>query len=332
MRGRFGASLRFHRLYRLSPSEVPVSPRLRVLLAFAMVYLVWGSTYVAIRLVVEGMPPLLGMGSRFAVAGAVLVAWARVRGEPMPTRLQWRSTAIVGALLFVAGNGGVAWAESQGLASGTAALLVATMPLWMTLLARMHGERTPASALVGLAIGFAGTALLVRPGAGAPLLSLVVALGAGGWALGSLLARRLPLPRAGGMAAGTQMLAGGVMLVVFGSVRGEAWPSLAALSTSSVLAWLYLVVFGSVIAFSAYSFLLRTVAPAKVATYAFVNPVVAVGLGAWVGEPIGLDTVLAMALVSGGVAVTIASRSSRPPRDQPRQNPSTSQRQCAPSQ
>lgn len=285
-----------------------MSPRLRILVAFLLVYLVWGSTYFAILFVVESVPPMIGMGTRFACAGVILFALARARGEVPPTALQWRSAAIVGGLLFVAGNGGVAWAESQGLASGTASLLVATMPLWMTLFARLRGERTPRAALLGLAIGFVGTALLVRPGAGAPAQALVVACGAGGWALGSLLARELPLPKTGMMSAGTQMLAGGALLLLAGLVRGESMPPLADITQGAVLGWLYLVVFGSVIAFSAYSYLLRHVSPAKVGTYAYVNPVVAVLLGALVGEPIEATTVWAMALVLGGVAVTVATR------------------------
>ncbi len=285
-----------------------MSPRLRILLAFLVVYLVWGSTYFAIRFAVEDVPPLLAMGTRFALAGVVLVVLGRARREALPTLKQWRSTAIVGALLFVVGNGGVAWAESQGLATGTAALLVASMPLWLTLFARMRGERTPAAALVGLAIGFAGTALLVRPEGGAPLAALVVALGAGGWALGTVLARELPLPTGGRMAAGSQMLAGGVLMVLVGLARGEVPPPLAVIGASSAIAWLYLVVFGSVLAFSAYSYLLRNVAPAKLGTYAYVNPVVAVLLGALIGEPITAATLWAMALVLGGVAVTVASR------------------------
>jgi drug/metabolite transporter (DMT)-like permease len=291
-----------------------MSPRLRAVLAFAVVYLVWGSTYLAMRVAVQDIPPLLGMGTRFVLAGLVLATAGRLRGEALPTAVQWRSTIVIGALLFVAGNGGVAWALSHGLASGTAALLVATMPLWMTLLARLRGERTAPAALVGLAIGFAGTALLVRPAGGAPLLSLVVALGAGGWALGSTFARTLPVPRGGMMAAGTQMIAGGVLMTILGMVRGEVAPSLLEISTASWMSWLYLVVFGSIVGFSAYSWLLRHVAPAKAGTYAFVNPVVAVLLGALAGEPVEPTTLWAMTLVLAGVAVTVASRRTIPPR------------------
>jgi drug/metabolite transporter (DMT)-like permease len=283
-----------------------MSPRL--LLAFLVVYLVWGSTYFAITFVVDVVPPMLAMGTRFVLAGGVLMLLGRVRGEALPTFGQWRWTALVGGLLFVLGNGSIAWAESRGLATGTAALLVATVPLWMTLLARLRGERTSLPALVGLAIGFLGTALLVNPDAGAPLPALAVMLGAGGWALGSLLARELDLPKGGRMAAGAQMLAGGVLMIAVGLARGELLPAAHTITLAAVLGWLYLVVLGSVIGFSAYSYLLRNVAPSKLGTYAYVNPVVAMLLGVLIGEPIDTTMICAMALVLGGVAVTVATR------------------------
>lgn len=288
-----------------------MSPRLRLVVAFSLVYLVWGSTYVAIRLVVESTPPLIAMGSRFLTAGALLYAWMRWRGVAPPRARQWRDAALVGALLFLAGNGGVAWAEAQGLPSGTAAMLVATMPLWLTSFARIGGERPPRAAWIGLGIGFVGTALLVRPQGGDAFGSwpaIVIVVGASGWALGSLLSRRVDAPSDGRMAAAAQMIAGGVWLSSAGLLSGERWPALATISLSSWVAWAYLVVFGSIAAFSAYGYLLRHVAPAKVGTYAYVNPVVAMVLGAFVGEVIDTGTFFAMALVIIGVAVTITSR------------------------
>ncbi|MBL8947351.1 MAG: EamA family transporter [Myxococcales bacterium] len=289
-----------------------MSLRLRTLLAFLVVYLVWGSTYFAVRLVVADVPPLVSLGARFVVAGLVLAAFGHLRGEATPTGRQWRSAAIIGVLLFVCGSGSIAWAQSNGLPSGTAALLVATVPLWMTLLGRGFGERTPTMAWGGLVLGFAGTALLVRPGSGgAPWLAAVVVLGAIGWALGSLLARRMALPRGGSMAAGAQMLTGGVVLIVVGVVRGElAMP--ATITAPAFLAWAYLVVFGSVLAFRAYAWLLQHVAPAKVGTYAYVNPVIAVALGGLAGESISAATGWAMALVLTGVACTVAARAATP--------------------
>jgi drug/metabolite transporter (DMT)-like permease len=286
-----------------------MSARLRLVLAFALVYVVWGSTYIAIRFVVESAPPLVSMGSRFLTAGALLYAWARLRGAAKPTARQWRGAAMVGALLFLAGNGGVAWAESRGLPSGTAAMLVATMPLWLTTFARIAGDRPPRAAWIGLAIGFLGTALLVRPQGGASLPALVIVIGAAGWALGSLFSRRIDAPTDGRTSAAMQMLTGGTWLALAGVLGGERLPAWADISAASWIAWIHLVLFGSIAAFSAYGWLLRNVSPAKVGTYAYVNPVVAMVLGAFVGETIDGDTFIAMALVVFGVAVTITSRS-----------------------
>ncbi len=290
-----------------------MSLRFRTVLAFLVVYLVWGSTYFGVRLVVADLPPLVTFGARFAVAGLVLVGIGRLRGEALPTRPQWRSALVLGVLLFVCGSGSIAWAQSRGLPSGTAALLVATVPLWMTLAGRAYGERTPLMAWGGLVLGFGGTALLVRPGAGSWWLAAIVVLGSAGWALGSVLARRLPLPRGGSVSAGSQMFAGGLALAGLGVLRGElAMP--AQLTASAGLAWLYLVVIGSVVAFRAYAWLLQHVAPAKVGTYAYVNPVIAVAIGGLSGEAISLETVWAMALVLTGVACTVATRTATPPR------------------
>ncbi len=291
-----------------------MSPRVRTLLAFLVVYLVWGSTYFGVRVVVADVPPLVSFGSRFVVAGLVLAAVGRLRGEAPPTRREWRSASVIGVLMFVCGSGSVAWAQSGGLPSGTAALLVATVPLWMTVIGHtILGERAPIMAWVGLGLGFGGTALLVRPGAGTPLLAVIVVLGSAGWALGSLLARRMPLPRGGWMAAGSPMIAGGLVLAGLGVARGElAMP--AVITTSSVLAWLYLVLLGSVVAFRAYAWLLQHVAPAKVGTYAYVNPVVAVAIGGLTGEAVSRETGWAMALVLTGVACTVATRTVTPTR------------------
>lgn len=288
-----------------------MSLRLRTVLAFLVVYLVWGSTYFGVRVVVADVPPMIVFGARFVVAGLVLAAIGRLRGEAAPTRREWRSASIIGVLLFVCGSGSIAWAQAGGLPSGTAALLVATVPLWMTLIGGAFGERTPGMAWVGLALGFCGTALLVRPDVGSPWLAVIVVLGSAGWALGSLLARRMPLPGGGSMAAGSQMIAGGLALAGLGVLRGELGMP-AELTLPGALAWLYLVLFGSVVAFRAYGWLLQHVAPAKVGTYAYVNPVIAVALGSLGGEPISLATGLAMVLVLTGVACTVAARAAHP--------------------
>jgi len=291
-----------------------MSLRVRTLVAFLVVYLVWGSTYFGVRVVVADVPPMVAFGARFVVAGLVLAAIGWLRGEAPPTRREWRSALVIGVLLFVSGSGSVVWAQAGGLQSGTAALLVATVPLWMTLFGQAFGERTPVMAWLGLMLGFGGTALLVRPGAGGTWPAVLVVLGSAGWALGSLLVRRMPLPRGGSMAAGSQMIAGGLALAGLGVARGElAMP--AEITAPAVLAWLYLVVLGSVVTFRAYAWLLQHVAPAKVGTYAYVNPVIAVAIGAVSGEPFSLETGVAMALVLTGVAWTVATRTTPPARD-----------------
>lgn len=276
-------------------------------LAFATLYLVWGSTYLALRHLVAAAPAGLSAGLRFATAGAILYVIARRRGAPRPSASQWRTAAVIGAFLFTIGSGSVAYGQAAGVPSGTAAMLIATVPLWMTVLGRLRGQSTPLSAWIGLLLGFGGVAWLVRPGAGLPAASLWLVFGAAAWAHGSLSLRRGREPMGALMAAGTQMLAGGTLLAIVGACAGElAVPS--QLDAPAVLAWVYLVAVGSVVGFATYTWLLGRVAPAKVATYAYVNPVVALVLGAAAGEPITLDAVAAMALVLVAVAWTIRAR------------------------
>jgi drug/metabolite transporter (DMT)-like permease len=305
--------------------------RARVLLAFAAVYLIWGSTYLAIRFAIETLPPFLMAGSRFLAAGTVLYAWARWRGAAAPSRRHWRSAAIVGGLLLLGGNGAVVWSE-QRVASGLAALLVCTVPLWMVVLPgfRPGGTRPPATVLGGVALGLAGVALLVGPGrlAGAegvdPLGALALIAGSFLWSMGSLYARRAPLPAAPLLGTAMEMLCGGALLLVAGLLTGEvARLDPAAVSPRSALALLYLTVFGSLVAFSAYVFLLRATTPARVSTYAFVNPVVAVVLGwAFAGEPVTSRTLLAAAVIVSGVMLITLRRErpaveAQPPRPLP---------------
>ncbi len=287
----------------------PESRRTRIVIAFAVIYVVWGSTFLATRWVVEEVPPFLAFGMRFALAGAMLLGVGKWRGEALPRPRHWPALAAIGVLLFVCGSGSVVWAQSHGLASGTAALLVATVPLWLTVLARVGGERTPPRSLLGLAVGFAGTALLVRPGGDVSWHASLILIGTLGWASGSLLTRRLPNLGGGTSAAAAPMLCGGVALVSIGSSVGELerWP--AEVSTRAITALMYLVVVGSVLGFRAYTWLLAHVAPAKVGTYAFVNPLVAVVLGAAAGEPISFATAVAMALVVIGVVCTVVPAS-----------------------
>lgn len=307
------------------PSEVghraPV-PRALVVAAFAAVYLIWGSTYLGIRFAIQTLPPFLMGGCRFLVAGAALTLWARVKGAPLPARRQIVSAWVAGALLFLGGNGGVVWAE-QYLPSGVAALLVATEPLWIVLLgwARARGVRPHAGVAVGLLLGFAGVWLLVGLGGsdglganGHALLAAVVVMCASVcWAVGSLYSTRAPLPTSSLLSAGIQMLSGGALMTVAGTLAGE-WREFdpGGVSATSVAALLYLIVCGSVVAFTAYSWLLRTVTPARAATYAYVNPLVAVVLGwAIAGERLTPRMALAALVITASVVIIVTSR---PPR------------------
>lgn len=299
-------------------SAVPATPG-RVLAAFAVIYLVWGSTFLAIRIAIETLPPLLMAGGRFLTAGALLYGWRRARGVPRPTRREWAAAAIVGTALLLGGNGAVVWAE-QTVPSGVAALLVTVMPLWMVLLdwLRPGGERPPASVLAGVVVGLGGVAFLIGPdailrGAAAgvnPVGAGVLLFGSLSWAAGSLYARNAPLPHAPLLGTGMQMLAGGAALLVVGLATGEtAHLDLGHASTRSIAAVIYLIIFGAIAGYSAYTWLLRVVPAAKVATYAYVNPVIAVILGwALAGEPLGARTLLAAAVIVGSVAVITAAR------------------------
>lgn len=278
--------------------------RAQLIGAFAVVYVLWGSTYLAIRIAIETIPPFLMASVRFIVAGAMLYFWSRARGAPRPTRVHWRAAAIVGALLLLGGNGAVVWAE-QFVPSGLAALLVATSALWMVLLdwLRPGGIRPAARVWFGIALGLAGLAWLVGPSSlGGGRVSLIGAgvlwLGSFSWAVGSVYARRAPLPESSLLANGMEMFAGGVLLGILAVATGE--PSrldLPEVSLRSGLAMLYLLVAGSLIGFTVYIWLVKHAAPAMVGTYAYVNPVVAVLLGwAIADEPLTSRT-----LVAGGV-------------------------------
>lgn len=289
--------------------------------ALAVIYVVWGSTYLAIRFTIETLPPMLSASFRFLVAGALLYGFAIRRGDPdtdRPGLPQWRSAAIVGGLLFLGGNGGVVWAE-QRIPSGVAALLVATVPLWMALIGYAAlRERLPKIAVAGLVVGFAGTALLIRPtGEGSidTLGALVVVGGSLSWAIGSLYSRRAPLPSRPLVSASMQLLCGGAALGIVGSAAGELGriePS--AFSRSSMLALGYLIAFGTLAAFPCYTWLLRAAPTSLVSTYAYVNPVVAVALGwAFADERVEPLTILAGGIVVTAVAMIVTARRTAEP-------------------
>ena len=287
--------------------------RARLLAAFAAVYLVWGSTYLAIRFAVETLPPLLMAGARFVLAGAILLTWARLReGQGWPTRREWTTGLVSGTFLLLGGNGGVVWAE-QRVPSGIAALLVAVVPLWMVLLdwLRPGGHRPRVAVFAGVGLGLVGLGLLVGPaairdGSGSDAVGAAVLMFASlSWAIGSLYVKSAPRASSGTIGAGAQMLAGGLVLLLAGAIARE--PSrldLAHASARSLLGFAYLVTFGSLIGFTAYLYLLGHTTAAKAATYAYVNPVVAVLLGWAIGhESVTRRTILAAAIILAGVAI-----------------------------
>jgi drug/metabolite transporter (DMT)-like permease len=292
----------------------------RLVVAFAAVYVIWGSTYLAIRLAIDTLPPFTMAGSRFLVAGTLLYGWMRLQKAAPPTRIHWRSAAIVGGLMLLGGNGGVTWAE-QRVPSGLAALLIGTVPLWMAILEAIRPGGTRPSHRIGVALltGLAGVVLLIGPVnlAGGeqvdPLGAGILLIAALSWAGGSLYSRQAPLPGATMLGTAMEMLAGGALLLFVGGLAGEwARLNLTAVSMRSLLALGYLVLFGSLMGFTAYLWLLRNTTPARASTYAYVNPLVAVFLG-WLvlGEPLTWQTVLAAAFIVFSVVLINTSPAPR---------------------
>jgi drug/metabolite transporter (DMT)-like permease len=299
------------------PPASHATPRFAVAGSLLTVYLLWGSTYMAIAIMIETLPPLVSAGVRYTIAGLLLAAILWWRGQlrgVRPSLLQWRSAAIVGTLLLLGGNGGVVLGE-QYIPSGIAALLVATVPIWMALMDGLVTRRRPGWLVVGgLAAGIAGVAVLVAPAEGVeaidPLGVGLVCVAAVSWAAGSIYARNAPLPRSPFVATAMEMLTGGVVLVIAGSLMGEWGRSdPAAFSLESILAVAYLIVFGSLVAFTAYIWLLSHTSTSTVATYAYVNPVVAVALGAvFLAEPITIRTLLASVIILAAVVAMVSGR------------------------
>jgi len=285
-------------------------PRLKLISAFASVYIVWGSTYLAIRIAIETIPPLLMAGFRFIIAGSMMYLWGRIRSKERPTRIHWKSAAIVGLMLLLVGNGGLSWSE-QLIPSGIAALIVAVSPLWFILIDWMQGGARPtAGVFIGLALGTLGIAILVDPadlvggGEVSALGASVLLVSSVCWAFGSFYARGARLPSSPALANGMEMLIGGVGLIFVGMIAGEMKDlHLATITTKSLLAVAYLVVFGSIIGFSSYIWLFRSTTPTRASTYAYVNPVVAVFIG-WLvgGEQLPTRVVLAAVLIIAAVA------------------------------
>ena len=293
------------------------APRARIVAAFASIYIIWGSTYLAIRYAIETIPPFIMGGTRFLVSGALLYTWSRYRGAPRPTRLHWRNAIIAGGFLLLGGNGAVVWAE-QFVPSGLTALLVSILPFWLVIIewVRPPRRRPSGAVLVGLALGFIGIIVLVGPGnVGGDgdvrvLGALVLILGSLSWAIGSFWSRDAQLPDSGLLTTGMEMLGGGALLVIVGVLSGElSHFDVRHVSRASTLGLVYLITFGSLLGFTSYIWLLDKVSPARLGTYAYVNPIVAVLLGwAIAGEALSIRTGVAAAIVICAVALITSAR------------------------
>jgi len=305
----------------MTPAAVAKRNRTRIILAFAAVYVLWGSTYLFIKYAIDTIPPFMLGASRFIVGGALLYALARWRGASKPTAADWRAAALSGILMLGFGNGAVMWSEKT-VPSGVVALIVSSVPIWIVVLdwLRPRGVRPRRSVMLGLTLGLIGMVILVGPraiigqghidevGAG------ILVAGSVAWAVGTLLTRGNK-PGSPIVFAALQMGAAAVAMLVMSLAMGEpASFALADVSGRSMLSWGYLVIFGSIIGYTAYVYLLGVVSAAKASTYAYVNPIIAVLLGwAFANEPIGLRTIVAAAVILGGVAIiTVAQTSSGP--------------------
>lgn len=295
--------------------------RTLLLLAFASIWFVWGSTFLVIRFAIDGIPPILMCGIRLLAAGLALLVWARVSGQPWPCGVEWRNAVLVGVLLPGIGNASVTLGVAH-VPSGLVALLVSTIPLWMGLLASLgrNAEPPPPQSAVGLALGFAGIALLIGPGlltghdaTLSPLWALVPVAGSLSWAWGSLWSRRTRLPASPLVSTGAGLAAAGAGLLLLSVAIGDfsRWNP-AAVPATAWLSLAYLAAFGSVLGFSAYLYLLRHVAPEVVATYAFVNPIVAMFFGfVFAGETLTPRTLAAAAVVLVAVLLIVTAPLSR---------------------
>ena len=293
-------------------------------MAFAIIYFVWGSTFFAIRVGVREVPPFLLAAVRFSVAGLILYAWMIARGERSPTRRQWRSVFLLAILIFVFDYGLLFWAE-QRVPSGMAAVMLATIPVYMALseIIFLRTQKLTVRLAVALLIGVGGVAVLVSRSlnvGGAPIdrLGALALLVAGiSWSAAATLTRKLPLPPSKVMSSGVQMLAGGVMLALTAATLGEFrnfHPS--DISRAAWLSLVYLIIFGSIVAFTAYVWLIHHESPTKVGTYAYVNPVVAVVIGYFLGgEPLGLRTILGTAFVLISVVVITTTGAQKPAKN-----------------
>jgi drug/metabolite transporter (DMT)-like permease len=291
----------------LAGARVAPGPSFTMIAALAAVYVVWGSTYLVMRIAVETLPPMMMGAIRFTIAGSLLFGFGLLRGATMPTARQWLMALPVGALLFVGGNGLVAIAETE-VSSGLAAVVCATMPLWMAVFAAVSGERPTRNEWLGVALGMAGVVILVSGAemSAAPVAAAILCGSPLAWALGSHIARRVEMAP-GVMAAASQQLMGGAALAVVGLARGESVPT--RWTFDAIWSVAYLVVLGSFVAFTAYSWLLKNTRPAVATSYAFVNPGLAVLLGVALGaENVGGATLIATPLIVAAVVLVVRGK------------------------
>jgi len=283
-------------------------PPFKIITAFAAVYILWGSTYLAIRIAIETLPPFLMAGTRFLCAGILLYLLVPSSERVTPSRIQWKSAVTIGALLLLGGNGAVCWAQ-QKVPSGITALIIATVPLWTVLLEWLWMRRPAPSWLVltGVLLGFGGLWLLIRPEAeqaSIPLTGGLILLGAAlSWSIGSILARKVPQVPSAFQATSMEMLSGGALLLIAGCLSGEvSGLGRSVISTRSLLALAYLILFGALLGFTAYKYILKNTSPLLSSTYAYVNPIIAVFLGwAFAAEPLGHSTVAGAACIIAAV-------------------------------
>ncbi|MBI4245061.1 MAG: EamA family transporter [Planctomycetes bacterium] len=298
----------------MEPTEM--SHRWKIIGAFSIIYIIWGSTYLAIRYTVETLPPFLSSGIRFIISGAILYLWGFLRGQPSATFAQWRSAAIVGLFLMVCGNGALNWSE-QHIPSSLASILISTNPFWFVVIESVLEKKWPNIKVVAALIaGFFGVILLSNDLGenNNPLYFtgiIVIMISSIFWAVGSIYSKRADLPKSSILSTAMAMLTGGIFSAIVGLSAGEYQQfSMINLQTKSVIALIYLIIFGSLIAFVAYFWLLRVVSPTKVSTCVYVNCVIAVILGWSVGgEELSTRTILAALIIIGSVIIVTSTKS-----------------------
>lgn len=279
---------------------------LLVVAALFCTYFIWGSTYLAIRFGIESFPPFLMAGIRFTLAGAILYSVMRYLGAPKPTKQQWYGASVIGLLLPALGNGTVCYVQ-QTVSSSIAALAIATAPIWMAIFSSIWGHKITTKEWVGIAVGFVGIALLNLGGSlhGDLVSASLLIFAAASWSFGSVWGKRLAMPQ-GLMASATQMLTGGLLLLLVSAVQGETWPQTVSLKSWGAM--LFLVVLGSLVAYSAYQYLLKTVRPLVASSNTFVNPIVAFAVGMWfANEQVSPNEYIALAVILLGVFLVLTA-------------------------